>query len=483
MSVATMHPQRGAGGGRAAWLAWAALPTAAAVGALGARHLVVFGVVAVFAAGLAICALARARPAVALTGAFFLLPVAATKFRGRSATASMAGEVDAQIVFELGLYALMGLMSVSVVTSREFAWRRLGRAELLLALYALTAVSSGLWSYSPLVTIVKGTQLTILLLLCVVAARVMDAGSVLDGATKVIAPYVLICALLAVLFPWAANHASTGSPVERFGWFYVHPIAAASYAAVALLSIYIRARYPLLATRLKSIPRLALVAIPLLVILVATRARGPALAMVIAIGLLVVRAHIPAWLMGVLVAALLVLVAVYVNSGTSWIEWLAARSDDPLTRFLLRGQEAADVADFSGRAELWRGATKMFVARPLIGYGYGGAARGLLLEALPWAGDAHNGMMQTLLDVGLVGSLPLCVALIRAFVTTALARWRTIYRMDYARAAVLGFLAFVLVNSVTDVGFAEPGYLFVLTASCVIAAERMRVIALPRAAV
>jgi len=446
---------------------------AAMVGALGAQHAIVFAAIAALIGGAAVCVLAHFRPATALTGAFFLLPIAATKFRSRPATASMAGEVDAQIIFELVLYAMIGLVSVAASSARVFQWRRPTVAEMLLAAYTLMAMASALWSATPLLSVVRGGQLAALLLLCVVAVRVMGTGGVIDRVSEVVVPYVLICASMAALFPWAANHVSTGVPIGRFSWFYVHPITAASFAGVAGLSVYVKTMYGARPRSFARTFRSMLVMVLLLAILALTRSRGPMIAVAIAVGLLIARRRVPRWLMAMALAAGLVIAALYVNAATPWTEWMRAHSDAPLLQFLLRGQGVEDVVDFSGRGELWKGATRLFTARPLLGYGYGGA-RGLLLDALPWAGDAHNGVIQTLLDVGLIGSIPLWLALMRAFITALVSCGKPIGSRSYASVAVLAFLAFVLVNSVTDVGFAEPGYPFVLAVTCVLAAEWMR---------
>jgi len=450
-------------------LGWSAIAAAVVVGAVGGKYPVVVGVVALALLAAAAGAVARARPIAALNGAFFVILLAATKFRARPATASVAGEIDAQVLFELGLYAVIGLVAVMAASSQSFHRRRLTPAEILLALYSIIAVGSALWSRAPMLTLVKSTQLGILFVLCVVAVRVMEPEGLLHSISGVAIPYVLVCGCLAVVFPWAENQVSTNP--GRFSWFYVHPISAASYAAVGLLAVYFWARFGKTPRQRITLLRAFMLALPLVVILLLTRARGPLIATVVAIGLVTIRTRVPRWLIAGVGAAALILLATYVNGGVSWRQWLNSHSGDTVTQFLLRGQDVEDVADFSGRTELWKGATTLFEARPFLGYGYGGA-RNLLLERLPWAGDAHNGMMQSLLDAGLIGSLPLWAALVWAF-SMVLFRDRRRGPADYAQPAAAAFLTFALLNSTTDVGFAEPGYLFALTVVCVLAAERL----------
>jgi hypothetical protein len=72
----------------------------------------VFALLGALAVGAVICAVAYRRPVQAVIAALVLLPVAGTKFRLRPATASMAGEVDAQVAFELALYAAVGVIAL-----------------------------------------------------------------------------------------------------------------------------------------------------------------------------------------------------------------------------------------------------------------------------------------------------------------------------------------------------------------------------------
>ncbi len=154
----------------------------AAAGAIGAQYPAVFALLGAVAAGAVICTLAYKRPVQALITAVVLLLLAGTKFRLRSATSSIAGELDAQVVFELALYAAVGAIALVATRSAAFQRRPITGAETFLALYVAVALSSVGWSLTPLLTAVKSVQLAVLLLLCVVATRIIGAESFVHAA-------------------------------------------------------------------------------------------------------------------------------------------------------------------------------------------------------------------------------------------------------------------------------------------------------------
>ncbi len=452
----------------------AVLVVAAAIGALGAREPAVFVVIGALILVVAVCVGAYRHPTRTLGGAFFLLPVAETKFRMRSPGASVAGEVDTQVLMELGIYALIGLIAVVTAASSAFRRRPFTRPELLLGAYVAMAVGSELWSETPALTAVRGVQLVILFVLATVCTRVLGPERTLDGLARAVVPYVLACALMAAVLPWAEGRASDGAPVVRFSWFYVHPIAAATFTGLGILSVCMDVRRDLARRTSAAVLRAVVLVTPLLAVLVLTRARGPALATFAALVVLVIHRRAPRWVVTAASAGALVLVSVYVNAGFSFVRWLDANRDVALIRFILREQTAGDIAEFSGRDELWRAASGLFADRPAIGYGYGGA-RTVLLDALPWAGDAHNGFVQTVLDVGVLGTVPLLLAFGLVLLSaTGAPRPQARMRAPDVQAATLAYFVFALAIAATDVCFAQPGVLFLLVASCVGAAGRLQ---------
>lgn len=465
------------------WRTLATAIVAVIVGAAGVRTPVVFAIVAGLVLVAGVCAFAYARPAQALFVAFALIPIAQTKFRRRSAAASASGEMDAQVLLELGLYALVAAIALFATRSRAFRRRPLSRTELLIGAYVAVAVLSVLWSLTPMLTAVKGTQLAILYAIGLTAARVLQPGERMRAIARALVPYVLVFAAIAAAVPGTRSLAIKPTNLARFAWFYVHPITAATLTSLALIAVYTRQRRVGAAARrpTRGISwRGVAVALPLVAILVATRSRGPALALLAAMTVLLVRSRAPRWLVAASGAGALLALAAFLNSGFTFVDWLGSHSRDPLVGFLLREQTAGDIAEFSGRDELWKAARALFAARPALGYGYGGA-RLLLLGAVPWAGDAHNALIQSALDVGVLGTLPLLAAIALGVIAAARhADWSQRGVASVAGAA-LGYLVFAIVSSATDVCFSEPGFVFLLVACCVPAVERARAAATPAA--
>lgn len=463
--------------GRAgALLTLAMLAGALVIGSLGARHVVVFPAVVAAAVVAGLCVFAYVRPAQAIGVAFFLLLIAQTKFRRRPPTASASGELDAQVALELGLFAAIAAIAVFAASSKAFRARRPTTTELLLGAYVALALVSALWSLTPRVTVVKSVQIAILYALGLTAVRVLGPEGTLRTLARAVVPYVVVFALIALAIPGTRSLAIQPTHLQRFSWFYLHPIGAAMYTGAAILAVYTAYGYRSRSRDAGATLRAVSVLFFLTVVLAMTRTRGPVLAVLAGVGALIVRSRAPRWLVASVAATVLLVAAVYANAGASFIDWIGANSHNPVIGFLLRDQTAGDIAEFSGREELWKAAGGLFAARPILGYGYGGA-RLLLLDAAPWAGDAHNALMQSVLDVGALGSLPLLGAIgAGLFAAVRGPRYAAPSRPPYVQAATLAYLLFALVNATTDVCFAEPGLLFLIVATCVPAAERLRAV-------
>ena len=458
----------------------------AALGVAGALYPVLFAAVLGAAAMAIAAAAAYARPGVALRVAFLGVLLAQTKFRFRDPSATLSGDVDGQVIFELGLYAAIGVASLAALLGAG-RLGRLTRAEWIVLAYVGIAATSVLWSYAPLLTAVRGLELAILLVLALASMRVLGAVGTVDAAASAILLFVLLFATIALLVPAASGSHVSWTGFSRFAWFAVHPIECATYASLATIFVLCESAWGdrALPRRRLGVPSW-LYAGPLLGIVFLTRSRGPALALVAALMALGARRAVGRrWtpvlvvltaLVGTLalLAPLLDVPSLFAATPDGSLLSRVATSGNPVATFFFRGQSAEEIESFSGRAELWRGLTVLFLDRPVLGYGYQGA-RALVLGVMPWAAYAHNAYVETLLDVGMLGSVPLLLAAVRGLASGSLQAPTAGDVSASSRAALFAVTVFLLVNSVTAESFAAaPGFETLALFVCAVSAGRLR---------
>ena len=453
----------------------------AILGALGASDFRILFVVLALAAFVGLLVFTYRWPERAMTLAFLLIPIAGTKFRNRDAMDAVNSVVDGQVVLELAVYALIGIMTLTIIYATRFRWPRLTlTARVLLAFTALTAISS-LWSYAPMLTLVRSIQFATLVLLTVVTVTAFGASRVTRALTSAVIVYVLVCAALAAAFPVFQGTTTDHQGFRRFSWFSLHPITVAVYAGIALVLLAAGVMYARegLRRRRLGIPEV-LYAIPLGVILLATNSRGPLFAVVATIALiLAIKVLRPVAATAVVAAALLGVLAF--NASGMTLDSLLVNLDNgqsPLREIVLRGQSPEEFESLTGRTELWTELVPLYWERPMLGFGYQ-ASRQLVLETRPWAGHAHNGLIETMLDLGIVGTLLLWIPVLTIlFLRRGPADDR---QREWLRVTFVGAIVFSLLNSATDVGFAGPtGLETELVLLCVFGAECLKaVVALP----
>jgi O-antigen ligase len=425
----------------------------------------------------AVFRLAQRRPAAALLVAVFAVLVSGTKFRTRDPLASLDAEVDAQIIMELatiGLAAVLALGAAARIPPRE---RRLSAVEVAFVGFGLLATLSAFWSAAPLLTAVRAGQLLVVIGLALVIPRVLGTAGAVAALGKPLIVYTVGCAVLAKLFPWAKGTTVDYLGFHRFSWFAVHPIVAATLAGGAALFVLVEllSTQAPLKRRLLGFP-LWLALPPLLAVLIVTKSRGPILAFLLAAGMVVLLRG--GGVFGLLAGAALVAAVPLFSaaSGLSLQDLLEGghSGSSYVAKVLYRGQTADEIASITGRADLWEAARSLIVERPAFGVGYLGS-RGVLLEAAPWAAYAHNALLQTLLDVGIVGTLLLWLPLLRGLAAGGLRDRRASDSQLLARSAGFTLLVFLLVNSITAESFAAaPGYETLLVMGAVLLVGRSR---------
>ncbi|HET7457969.1 MAG TPA: O-antigen ligase family protein [Gemmatimonadaceae bacterium] len=450
------------------------LAVAAVVGVAGAIRPELFAVVLAALASAALGVVAHRWPERAMRASAFAIALGETKFRLRDPSATLSSAVDGQVAFELGLSAIVGVLTLGAALSPRVRLGAPTLVERVLIVYATVAVASVAWSFAPAVTAVRGVQLVILLLFAATALRALGDTGFLDAIAGSVLLYVLLFSVIALVVPGANGSEVSWHGFWRFSWYSVHPIQSGVYAGAALLLMLAAALFGSGAAGAAARVRYAGVpawvyAVPLAAVLAATRSRGPLLAVVVAAAVLVARRVGRRWMAPAVagVAALGALAMAMAGLGAADVVARGATSTNPVLTLLYRGQDMGELATFSGRLDLWRDVVRFFLDRPFLGYGYQGS-RALLLEVVPWAAYSHNAVAETLLNVGVVGSLPLLFALVSALFAGSRAAGRV-------GAAAVGMAVFLLVNSLTSESFAAaPGLEAMLLFASALLAERCR---------
>lgn len=415
---------------------------------------------------------AWSRPRHALTAAVPLLLLAATKFRARSTSDTLAGVIDAQIWFELCVYGLAGIFCLRSLSLWKATLRQ-HRGALFLAAFVGLAITSALWSPIPRYSFVRATQYAIILTAAVTTVHVFGAKGAIDRLGWSCALYVAAFASIRLVMPGLAALPmfTTFGGIDRFTWFAVHPGIAAFIAGIGLIFLFSRllsaGDRPWSWTALAAIGALGLAAVVLM-----TRSRTEMLALATVLPAMVLRRTMTH---GLFAAAVFLLVTIGTGLllvlGPVLDTTLLARADHTaLTRFLMRGQTVSEFSGLSGRIGLWRDMLPLIADRLLTGWGYL-ASRLVLMERVPWASYAHNGPLQNLMDLGLIGAAMLWFAMGRAMLVSTAAVDR---RASRTALTTFSLLLFLVLESVTGDGIgAAPGPQIIVLAFSVAAADRL----------
>jgi len=437
----------------------------------GAPRLFLVSVGAMVVLGLGAFAYARPREAVVLAVALVLL--AGTKFRYRDVTTS--SDIDAQVILELALYGTIAVVLGIAWLAERRPPIEVTRMDLFLGGYALFTIASTFWSSELSVTAVRSSQLLILFLLAEALVRMLGPERALWTLGAPLLGYVLICATAALTIPGASGSIREYEGEARFSWFAMHPISAASAAGVTLMFLMAEAFFlPGGWARRRFRVPIWVHGLILLAIFLATRSRGPAIALLVGTMALVLRRYGRAWTVPLLGATVAVGV-IAISSGPTLpgLMRMGAASTNPVAEFLFRGQRVEEVEGFNGRTELWQGALVLLRERPVLGYGYQGS-RGLLLDILPWAGHAHNAVIEALLDLGVLGAALIWLPVGVCFFRSVLEGSREPGADSWYRAVILGVVSFMVVNAMSDVSFAgTPTFDTLLMMGCVLVQERL----------
>ncbi|MDQ6711250.1 MAG: O-antigen ligase family protein [Candidatus Dormibacteraeota bacterium] len=277
------------------------------------------------------------------------------------------------------------------------------RLEKALGLFLAILVASTVWSVSPMATALKAVALATIYLIVLALARIAEreGASSLDQLLTAVHIILITCLINLVVF---RDHAFV-----RLGHFdatprlsgvfpAIAPDFLAFFAVVGTLGLLTR-RGP--ALTLRPLVRYGLI-VAYLGVIVLTRTRS-ALAI---LGLCVV------FLATTLLRRRRILVALIVAATVTLLT--GAIAVGPVGTYLSRNQSGRDLFSLTGRTATWGGAIAKWSTRPLQGFGYYAGHRFALVPK-PGADDISNldnMWIESLVDVGLLGTLPLAVMVI-----------------------------------------------------------------------
>ncbi|GJE40182.1 O-antigen ligase family protein [Methylobacterium persicinum] len=413
-----------------------ALPLAAALALMGA--LVVAGsagtllpvaLAGTAAAGVLIAGFVRGAPwgiAALLTMALLGLSL---NFRVRG-----VGEVGLDWQNGAKLATWVVLAGVTVLRRRDLAPLLRQPCYGLAFAYAGLALASTGWSQTPAYTAANALGMVAYLGLAGLAATRMGEGAALRtmiAAISVLAAVSLAGGLLVPDLAW-----SPPSDVEvnyRLEGFSGHPNALGQQAAVLCL-LAVAAR------RLRAIGTVAFLAAAGLGLatLLTSRSRFALTAFLASWAFVVLRRRPAGRVLMAGGAGLALLAAALVTV-------LPLSGIDALFDGLSRTGDASEIVTLTGRTDLWAAAAELIARAPLFGWGFAGT-EGMLADYVPrnFVGatvNPHNMVMQTLMSLGFLGSLP-------AFALFALLGVKAFVRPDDLRDQVV---LFVLIDGLGEV--------------------------------
>lgn len=415
----------------------------------------------------------------AMTLAPFLVLLADTKFRARDSHAILEGAVDGQIVFELAMLGIAGLVALLALSQRPRGSSPPHPTLTLLFVYAGLAILSTFWSPIRSLTFVRGVELIVVVVVAWATVDVLGPRDAVRSLARVLPFFVLLASAMTVLLPGTVTYRlfQSAQGVPRFTWFAVHPGIAATVTALAVIAVV-----PVFTARktsgdLGSGAFLVAVVVALIGVLLATRARSQLLALILTLLAMSARYRFRpssrlavALLLGSAGIAFWIVVAPW---GMDSID-VTRMTGPELASFMLRGQTPSQFASLSGRLELWQSAWPLFLESPFLGNGYV-ASREALLAIVPWASYAHNGLMQSLLDLGMIGTLVLWGLAVRGVWIGARMALSTNYEAAVVEQTIFGVLCFLVLNAGAGESFAGvPGFAVYIFFVGLLVAERMR---------
>ena len=365
------------------------------------------------------CELNRERPHIFTEILFLLLLSGPPMFRGRDPMASLRGEIDAVVVFQLLVWGMAGIWVLIQLDSRRVnggLLRRLWLPQKLGLGLVLCLGCSALVSPAPLFTAFKVYQMAVLLLFGFLFVKRYGVETCLS---RLLLGYSVICVgaiLISVVAPSLVLNPSGDMGVSRWRGDLFVPTGTVSMFAFALLL----ANPPAV-----SMPAFLIMLGLFSTLLALSQTRSAYIALFVFVVLAILRrpkvTRLRQFLWAMPAAVAILFLAGLMPHITQWI---------------IRDPES--VADLSGRAELWSYVSNIVLRKsPLIGLGYCSASRTLSLQFASNMGNAHSAFVEVLVGGGILSFafLGLLSCVLALYALTLLLRKND--RLSFATSALL----------------------------------------------
>ncbi len=313
------------------------------------------------------------------------------------------GGGSAQQAFELSLQSLAVAITALGLLLGQYKVK-IRPAAALWAAFALFALSSTFWSDHTVFTLLKGTQLLVIIMTLGVVAPNLPSK---ESAARFLAYFglILFTALLvgeiavgglsAAWRPYEAQSLEFVGGRYRLSILAIHPLTLGDVAGTLALLLLVNRR-----KRADWIPLALLMGIVVLSFSRAALILAAACILVVLILETVARPRQRAPGIGVMAGLAAILVGAFA---------MAMNSADPV-QLALPGMNGADATSLNGRLPLWNDVWSNFVnlanglSAALIGHGFG-SFRYFGLRIFNYAGEAHSSPLQVLFELGALGLL------------------------------------------------------------------------------
>lgn len=353
--------------------------------------------------------------------AWLMLLFGSFSFTQRSATDILSGQLSSSnlIRFTCILIALVLItpeIRAGLVLRLNALW--------LFVVYVAVCVVSAMWSVAPLVTLGKAAELAVATLVVIFAANRASSGRTLDQILRItfafgalVLLFISVGYVLALPGFWIQSKGVIARQMDT--WF----LSANSIGYLSALTATIALDRALGKVQ----GRQVMWAVLLLSIMTAFVAQG--------------RTGLACLVLGVVAVLAIRRKFIVLLAGAGLVLLLAIAFNQEILAYLTRGEPVGSLQTLTGRTVVWQGAWQSFTQQPWTGNGFGIGGRYLFVSIFAGSGEdwsmAHNGFLELLTGVGLLGLIPWSAAMLW---TIANAFRFAVHRLLAGAPAIIGMM-------------------------------------------